>query len=241
MGTTVPTDGNHCSCKWEPLILRRLKQSLVLSYKLIFSKIPLGELTFKPFILITATSAVTGHTRRIGKIMDHPKTVQLHCGALDENGTPLAVSHRSFALTIGPSDRDCQTIGLRPSNYDRQTATVRPRPSDRDRRASTVGLPDRDYRTATVGPSDHRTFGPRPSNRRASTVGLPDRDYRTFGPRPSDHRTATFGPRPSNLRTATVGPRIVRQSQPNQSFRFCGVLFGIGKSQIAAVVASCGL
>ncbi|OQV19112.1 hypothetical protein BV898_06752 [Hypsibius exemplaris] len=55
---------------WEPLFLRRLKQSLVLAYK-----IPLGESLFGPFIPITTASAVAANTRRMGKILDHPKAV----------------------------------------------------------------------------------------------------------------------------------------------------------------------
>ncbi|OQV19454.1 hypothetical protein BV898_06445 [Hypsibius exemplaris] len=58
------SDERYChrlrQLEWQPLFLRRLKQSSMLAYKLIFNNIPLDELLFQPYVFpVTAVTAVS--------------------------------------------------------------------------------------------------------------------------------------------------------------------------------------
>ena len=61
----------------EPLFIRRLKLALLMAYKLIFERIPYGELLFEPFIPFAAASSVAGGTRSAIQRRQHPRPIQM--------------------------------------------------------------------------------------------------------------------------------------------------------------------
>ena len=82
----------------EPLILRRIKASLILAYKMIFGLVPVSNLFFSPLRLDTAGLFVSGGTRAAGALRAHPYPLQLS-GQTDQ-GWMIGLSEKSFAFLI---------------------------------------------------------------------------------------------------------------------------------------------
>ena len=82
----------------EPLILRRIKASLILAYKIIFHVVPVGNFLFVEFESVAASNSVAGNTRRIGTIRAHPWPIQLNGSCL--NGWKAGAADKSFAFLI---------------------------------------------------------------------------------------------------------------------------------------------
>ena len=82
----------------EPLVLRRIKASLILAFKLIFGLVPVSNLFFSPLCLEAAGSSVSGGTRGAGALRAHPYPLRL-TGPTDD-GWNIGLSERSFAFLI---------------------------------------------------------------------------------------------------------------------------------------------
>ena len=82
----------------EPLILKRIKASLILAFKMIFSLLPTANIFFQPLCLDTAGSSVAGSTRRAGALRAHPYPLQL--AERTEQGWITGLSDKSFAFLV---------------------------------------------------------------------------------------------------------------------------------------------
>ena len=60
----------------EPLVIRRLRSALLLAYKLVFRKIPLGEYLFESFVSVASALSVAGNTRTAHLRLQHPHPIQ---------------------------------------------------------------------------------------------------------------------------------------------------------------------
>ena len=67
----------------EPIIFRRIKQSLILAYKMIFRLVPVGHDLFEPFSSVAAVNFVAGNTRQTVQVRSHPRPVQPSSGDSD--------------------------------------------------------------------------------------------------------------------------------------------------------------
>ena len=71
---------------WEPLVLRRIKLCLVLTFKLMFGILPYGDQMFEPFESELSVSTIAGNTRAQRQLMEHPRPLQIRkleiCGRI---------------------------------------------------------------------------------------------------------------------------------------------------------------
>ena len=82
----------------EPLVLRRIKASLVLAYKMIFGLVPVSNLLFSPLCLDAAGLSVSGGTRAAGALRAHPYPLQL--SRQTDQGWTIGCSDKSFASLV---------------------------------------------------------------------------------------------------------------------------------------------
>ena len=82
----------------EPLILRRIRASLILAYKMIFGLIPVSNQFFSPLCLDTAGLFVSGGTRAAGALRAHPCPLQL--SEQTDQGWAIGHSEKSFAFLV---------------------------------------------------------------------------------------------------------------------------------------------
>ncbi|GAU90193.1 hypothetical protein RvY_02645 [Ramazzottius varieornatus] len=83
--------------RMELLILKRIKDSLVLAYKMVSRNVPVGDFFFEPFVSVAAPRSVAGNTRRTGMIRSHPFPLQLNA-SLDRRN--IRASDSSFAYLV---------------------------------------------------------------------------------------------------------------------------------------------
>jgi hypothetical protein len=84
--------------KWEPLVLRRIRVSLLFAYKLIFGIVPLGESLFLPYNPVAAGLCIAGRTRNIKHQMSHPHPIQFNRSLPD--GRTCHPADGSFAQLV---------------------------------------------------------------------------------------------------------------------------------------------
>ena len=83
----------------EPLILKRIKVSLVLAYKMIFSLVPGNNPFFIPLDSFAAGSSIAGTTRAAAVLRAHPLPIQLN--GLHMYRSTIGASDKSFVSLVG--------------------------------------------------------------------------------------------------------------------------------------------
>ena len=100
---------------WDPVIIRRVKHSLILAYKLIFCHLPYGDLLFERFNPSPPSSSVAGNTRGLQRLTaDHPHPI--HQRTLSFGNVELKPSARSFTFYVC---RIWNALLLQPEDIDR--------------------------------------------------------------------------------------------------------------------------
>ena len=82
----------------EPLILERIKASLVLAYKMVFSLVPVSNPFFIPLDPFAAGSSIAGATRAAEALRAHPFPIQLNGPHM--YGSTVGASDKSFVSLV---------------------------------------------------------------------------------------------------------------------------------------------